>query len=101
MDTYPDRAIPELISPFDEPAFCCEVAEWFAAWVDKLIDRITGAGSKQPTYEQVEKAKALLVDEFRKERRGAEREHRDRLTDPAGDPCIYGVFVAGVERIAS
>jgi hypothetical protein len=45
-------------------------------------------------------AKAKLVDEYRKERNGATKAHRDRLSDKAGDPCIHGVFIATLERLA-
>lgn len=80
--------------------FCCEDAERFSQWIDRLIAGITQGGTKQPTLVQVEKAKALLVDEYRKARNGTTKPHRDRLLDKQGNPCVYGVFIATIDRIA-
>lgn len=91
-----------VLSPlnFELVQFCCEDADHFSQWIDKLMAGITQGGSKQPTLEQLEKAKALLVDEYRKARNGATKAHRDRLLDKDGFPCIYGVFIATLDRLA-
>jgi hypothetical protein len=94
----PPRTLKPLV--FDAPAFCCDEAERFAAWTDTLVSRLTKDGTREPTTEQMYEAKAKLVDEYRKERNGATKAHRDRLSDKAGDPCIHGVFIATLERLA-
>jgi hypothetical protein len=94
----PERTLRPLV--FGEPLFCCEEAEHFSAWIDKLIAGITRGGASQPTAEQLDKAKVLLVDEYRKARNGATKAHRDRLLDKEGRPCIYGVFIATIDRLA-
>ena len=85
---------------FDTQAFCCDEAERFSAWTDTLISRLTKDGTSEPTTEQLYEAKAKLVDEYRKERNGVLKAHRDRLSDKAGDPCIHGVFIATLDRLA-
>jgi hypothetical protein len=65
-----------------------------------LIARLTKDGAKRPTQQQVWEAKAKLLDEYRKERNGATKAHRDRLTDKDGDPCLHGVFIATLEQLA-
>jgi len=85
---------------FPERFFCCEEAERFSSWVDTLISRLTKDGTREPTMEQMWEAKAKLLDEYRKERNGATRTHRDRISDKDDDPCIYGVFIAALERLA-
>lgn len=97
--TDPDP-VPPLRNPFPATRYCCATAERFAAWVDRLLARLTQDDAKQPTLPQVWEAKAKLLDEYRKERHGATRAHRDRLADKAGDPCLHGVFIAALERIA-
>ena len=87
--------------PFDRPRFCCEEAERFSGWVDALVARLTKDGTKDPSVEQMWEAKAKLLDEYRKERNGATRQHRDRLKDKDGDPCVHGVFVAAMDRLAA
>jgi hypothetical protein len=95
----PQRTLRPLV--FDEQHFCCEGAERFSAWVDTLISRLTKDGAREPTTQQLWEAKAKLLDEYRKERNGATRAHRDRLNDKAGDHCIYGVFLAALEHLAA
>lgn len=94
----PVRKLEPLV--FQEQLYCCEEAERFAQWVDTLVSRLTKDGSREPTAEQMWEAKAKLLDEYRNERKGAEKAHRDRLSDKTGDPCIHGVFIASLERLA-
>lgn len=89
-----------LRNPFDKPRFCCDEAARLARWVDLLITRLTDGDGGQPTAQQLWEAKAKLVDEYRKERNGATKAHRDRLTDKHGDHCIHGVFIDALERLA-
>lgn len=90
----------EPIVAFPKKAFCCKEAERFSAWVDTLISRLTKDGTREPTTEQMWEAKAKLLDEYRKERNGALREHRDRVWDDDQAPCLYGVLLAAMERLA-
>lgn len=83
-----------------EKTFCCQEAERFSSWVDTLISRLTRDGTREPTSEQMQEAKAKLLDEYRKERNGAMRSHRDRVCDDDNAACIYGVFLAALERLA-
>lgn len=85
---------------WDEPRFCCPGAEHFSQWIDRLIAGITQSGTKQPTHSQLKEAKVLLVDEYQKARNGATKAHRDRLLNKAGRPCIHGVFIATIDRLA-
>lgn len=85
---------------FSYSEYCCDEAERFAEWVNTLISRLTKDGSREPTVEQVWEAKAKLLDEYRKERYGVEKDHRDKLQDDAGGPCLYGVFMATADRLA-
>ena len=96
----PVRKLEPLTVNFGRPAFCCKEAERFSAWVDTLIARLTKDGAREPTIEQMWEAKAKLLDEYRKERNGAEKSHRDRLEGDDGERCIYGVFLDAVDRLA-
>lgn len=90
------------LEPLDSiySAYCCAEAERFAEWVDMLVSRLTKDDSREPTVEQVWEAKAKLLDEYRKERYGVEKDHRDKLQDDDGGPCLYGIFLAAADRLA-
>jgi hypothetical protein len=96
----PVRRLEPLEINFGRKAFCCPAGERFSSWVDTLISRLTKDGTREPTPEQMQEAKARLLDEYRKERNGALRSHRDRVCDDEQAPCIYGVFLAALERLA-
>lgn len=75
----------------------CPASARFAAWVEAHLADLTGAGKPSPVA--VHRAVLRLTWQFFYERKGAEPEHRDRVTEDNGAPCLYGVFLDALERL--
>ena len=88
---------PLRVEPRPDPR-CCEAAVRFAAWVDKLVENLT-AGGKDPSPVALNRAELYLLRQFWRERCGSAPEHRDAVAGANGAPCVYGVFLAGYERL--
>jgi hypothetical protein len=65
--------------------------------VDAQLAALTAEG--KPSAVAVHRAILRLTWQFFYERKGAEPEHRDRVTEENGAPCLYGVFLAALERL--
>jgi hypothetical protein len=78
--------------------FCCDAAERLAGWVEAAFVRLTPEGH-EPTLPSLKSARLALTEQWFAERLGVTKKHRDRLTDREGLPCLYGVYVAAMERM--
>ncbi len=75
----------------------CPASVRFAAWVEAHLAELTGEG--KPSLVVVHRAVLRLTWQFFYQRKGAEPEHRDRVTEENGEPCLYGVFLAALEKL--
>jgi hypothetical protein len=75
----------------------CKAAVRFAAWVEEQLSALTGEG--QPSPVAVHRAVVRLTWQFFYERKGADPEHRDRVHEENGAPCLYGVFLDALEQL--
>jgi hypothetical protein len=69
----------------------------FAAWVDAHLAELTGEGTPSPLA--VHRAVLRLTWQFFYERKGAEPEYRDRVTEENGALGIYGIWLAAIEQL--
>ena len=75
-----------------------EAARRFGRWTDDQLAALT-MGEEKPSPVAVHRAVLRLTWQFFYERKGAEPEHRDRVTDENGEPCIYGLFLEALEKL--
>ena len=75
----------------------CAASVRFGAWVETQLAALT-EGDK-PSSVAVHRSVLRLTWQFFYERKGAEPEHRDRVTEENGAPCLYGVFLEALDRL--
>jgi hypothetical protein len=77
------------------PAFCCDAAAAFAGWLTLLQDAVNNAKIEHRAI-ALRQAKLQLMDRWWAMRQAQPKNHRDRVANKNGDPCIYQLFLAGV-----
>lgn len=75
----------------------CPASVRFAAWVDAHLAELMGEAKPSPIA--VHRAVLRLTWQFFYERKGAEPEHRDRVTEENGELCLYGEFLDALEKL--
>jgi hypothetical protein len=75
----------------------CPASVRFAAWVEAQLAELTGAGKPSPVA--VSRAVLRLAWQFYYERLGSEPEHRDRVAEDNGAPCLYGVWLEAMSHL--
>lgn len=78
-------------------AFCCQAAEGFAGWIERLLTLVLPEG-KAPTEAAINHLLAHLAKQFWVVRGTVAVDHRDRQADERGRLCVYGVFLVALER---
>lgn len=76
----------------------CAGAVRFAAWVDEQLAKLR-AGEQAQSLVAIHRAVLRLTWQYFYERKGSEPDHRDRVMDEDGGPCVYGVFLDALERL--
>lgn len=75
----------------------CAASTRFAAWVEAQLTELTGESTLSSVA--VHRVALRLTWQFFYERKGAEPDHRDRVTEENGAPCLYGVFLEALEQL--
>jgi hypothetical protein len=75
----------------------CSASIQFGQWTQQLIQGLTPEG-KEPTLLSLNQARFRLTERYWQVR-GSLTDHRDLVTDPTGDPCVYGLWIAAMEQL--